>query len=82
MSGIAGVAGAVLGLTNAAHSGRSIIALDGCMRARAKACLDLVRRMDIKDRRRALLSLTPMAAKALAALSAAIVRSCGGSHRY
>jgi len=40
MSCIAGVGGGVLGLVNAARSGRPILALDGCVLACANACLN------------------------------------------
>lgn len=40
MSCIAGVGGGVLGLVNIARSGRPILALDGCVLACAKACLN------------------------------------------
>jgi len=40
MSCIAGVGGGVLGLVNTARSGRPILALDGCVLACAKACLN------------------------------------------
>ena len=40
MSCIAGVGGGVEGLVRTAQSGRAIIALDGCVLACAKACLE------------------------------------------
>lgn len=39
MSCIAGVGGGVAGLVKTAHSGRKILALDGCVLACARACL-------------------------------------------
>lgn len=42
MSCIAGVGGGVDGLVRTARSGRAIVALDGCVLACAKACLERV----------------------------------------
>jgi uncharacterized metal-binding protein len=53
MSCIAGVGGNVVGLVKTAQSGRRILALDGCVLACVKACLE---RAGVKPDRHLLLS--------------------------